>query len=119
MDNTQERTLAELTRQGLSYRQQLAEVVRREVEVNPVATLKVGDKVLHSHAWGTHPIQEATVESIDECFNANEKYGEPVESILWSKVAKHAVVMLKGNQWAYGNQIAPIAEGQNEIKAVA
>ena len=35
--------------------------------------LKVGDRVLWSHSWGTDPYKEATIESITLCEQENSK----------------------------------------------
>jgi len=73
--------------------------------------LKVGDRVLWSHSWGTDPYKEATIESITLCEQENSKDGEQVEATLWSNAeGRHILVDFKDHDhWAWGFQIKKLS----------
>jgi hypothetical protein len=69
-------------------------------------TLKVGDEVMWRGGFGSEPPRKAKVIGIELC-RAGEKYGEPRESVDWSKKDR-IVVDLDNGHWAKGHQIDPI-----------
>jgi len=86
------------------------------------ASLKVGDVVLWSHAWGSEPYAPAVVESIS--FDAKGrcgKYGDEVNEVSWTECKDRAVVVsLKDlSTWAYGNQLLPAAQDLTLAEAQA
>jgi hypothetical protein len=68
--------------------------------------LKVGDSVMWRGGFGGAAPLKAKVTGIELC-NIGEKYGEPVDSVEWSKVNCIVVDLDKGH-WARGHQISPI-----------
>ena len=69
-------------------------------------TLKVGDEVMWRGGFGSDAPRKAKVVGIELC-RAGEKYGEPRESVDWSKKDR-IVVDLDNGHWAKGHQIDPI-----------
>ena len=68
--------------------------------------LKIGDKVMWRCCFGGDAPKEAIVESIELC-KAGAKYGDSVDSVVWSKIDR-IVVDLNNGHWAKGHQISPI-----------
>ena len=81
--------------------------------MNEQATLKVGDTVLWSGAFGMDAPRRATVLGIEQTEHPREKYGWGVDEIDWQAVRENrAVVTVQGENathenWAYGEQIKP------------
>jgi len=72
-------------------------------------TLKLGDRVMWSGAWGTQAPQPTKVESIELCEKRHTKYGQPVIEASWAEQVERCVVTLSNGHWAYGYQLTPIS----------
>lgn len=81
--------------------------------MNKQATLRIGDVVLWSGAFGTDAPCRAVVLSIQETEHVREKNGCDVEKIDWQTVYENrAIIGVRGegsinDNWAYGEQIVP------------
>jgi hypothetical protein len=76
-------------------------------------TLRIGDTVMWSGAWGTNAPRPATVTGMQRV-HPGEKYGHGVEAMRWEDVPDRAVVSLANGHWAYGHQIAPMPLSEAE-----
>ena len=73
--------------------------------------LQVGDSVSWRHCWGTAPIAEVRVLSMEVTDYPRSKYGDSVSEVSWNTVKQNRVVLtLSGGSWAYASQIAPLGE---------
>jgi hypothetical protein len=71
-----------------------------------MSTLKVGDTVMWRGGFGSEPPRKAKVVGIELC-RPGQKYGEPRESVDWSKI-NSVVVDLDNGHWAKGHQISRV-----------
>ena len=84
-----------------------------QVEAGPVPaagapTLRVGDIVRWSGAWGSQAPILARVVGIDATETPGEKYGRDVDAIEWARVFENrAVLSLANGHWCYGYQVKP------------
>lgn len=67
-------------------------------------TLKVGDRVTYRGSWGQGAPKEATIESIEYCQNAGDKYGIATDEVYVDDVER-SVFDLSDGHWCYGFQI--------------
>lgn len=69
--------------------------------------IKVGSKVIYKGSWGTDPEKEVDIVDIEKCENEGEKYGTPVDDILWEE-KNYGVFGLSDGHWCYGYQIVEL-----------
>ena len=72
---------------------------------NPV--IEIGSKVIYKGSWGTDPEKEVDIVDIEKCENEGEKYGTPVDEILWEE-KNYGVFGLSDGHWCYGYQIVEL-----------
>lgn len=72
-------------------------------------TLKIGDTILWSGAWGNDTAKKAIIKSIELCERPGAKYGEAVNEVAW-ELKDRICVDLDNGHWAYGDQLKPINE---------
>lgn len=73
--------------------------------------LKVGDEVTTRGCWGTGPLQDVFVESMEITTYPREKYGKDAPQVPWDIVKQNRVIItLSSGRWAYAFQVAPLGK---------
>lgn len=70
--------------------------------------LRIGDTVMWRGGWGQNPAKEAVVAVIEAEADLDDRVGQPVNMLPWSKVPQ-AIITLTNGHWAYGDQIRPLS----------
>ena len=73
--------------------------------------VKVGDKVSWRHCWGSSPVTDVYVKSLEVTTYPRHKHGATVDAVLWDVVKQNRVIFtLSSGNWAYASQIAPLGK---------
>lgn len=77
------------------------------LKTNGHKIVKVGMKVKYRGSFGSGPIEETTIESIELCEDEHEKYGVLVSEVSVKDLYR-CCLDLDNEHWAYGYQITEI-----------
>jgi hypothetical protein len=73
--------------------------------------VKVGDKVSWRHCWGSSPVADVYVKSLEVTDYPRDKDGDIVDEVSWDVVKQNRVIFtLSSGNWAYASQIAPLGK---------